>query len=119
MYNGNLVTCLSIKSSLPDTTPAEKEQYKLTMQQMVEKNLEIASSHHGEDSIHLLYQISSTLTNKIALGSITTATDANPLIKRMRAIITKFHGGDPAKVSNQLFFQQQLLYAQMLEATSI
>lgn len=48
-----------------------------------------------------------------------TATDANPLIKRMRAIISKFHGGDPTKVSNQLFFQQQLLYAQMLEGTSM
>lgn len=32
----------------------------------------------------------------------------------MKDIISKFHG-DVRNVSNQLFFQQQLIYAQMLE----
>jgi len=41
------------------------------------------------------------------------------MIKQMRAIITKFHNGDPRNLSNQLFFQQQLLYAQMLEGSSV
>jgi tetratricopeptide (TPR) repeat protein len=55
MYNGNLVTALSIKSSLPGTPLAEKEQYKVTMQQIVDKNLEIAEAAYGAESIHLLY----------------------------------------------------------------
>jgi hypothetical protein len=55
MYNGNLVTALSIKSSLPGTSLAEKEQYKVTMQQIVDKNLEIAEAAYGAESIHLLY----------------------------------------------------------------
>ena len=59
------------------------------------------------------------MTNLIALGEIQTPTQANPMIKQMRSIITKFHHNDPRNLSNQLFFQQQLLYAQMLEGSSV
>jgi hypothetical protein len=37
------------------TSLAEKEQYKVTMQQIVDKNLEIAEAAYGAESIHLLY----------------------------------------------------------------
>jgi hypothetical protein len=78
---------------------------------IIDKNLEIAEKAYGKENIHLLYYLSSTITNRIALGVINTPSQANPLIARMRAIVSKFHGGDPRALANQLIFQQQILYA--------
>ena len=36
----------------------------------------------------------------------------------MKSIIAKFHGGHPGKLANQLFFNQQLLYCNLLENTA-
>jgi len=52
------------------------------------------------------------------LGEINTNAEANPLIKWMREVITTFHGGDPRALANQFFFQIQLLYAQILSAST-
>jgi hypothetical protein len=117
-YNGNLITCLSVKLNKKDVKEEEKEEAKKLINQIIDKNQQISEKTYGLESIHLLYYMSSSLTNRIALGEITTPTQANPTIKQMRLIITKFHGNDPRKLSNQLFFQQQLLYAQMLENQS-
>jgi tetratricopeptide (TPR) repeat protein len=65
----------------------------------------------------MLYHVSGHLINKLAMGDIISPTQANPLIQKMRKIITKFNGGDPRKLSNQLLFQVQLLYAQMLSGS--
>lgn len=64
------------------------------MRQIISKNIEIASSHFGPKSIHLLYHLSANLINKIALGEINSNQEANPLIKRMREVITHYHCGD-------------------------
>jgi hypothetical protein len=48
----------------------------------------------------MLYHVSGNLINKLALGEIVGPTQANPLIQKMRKIITKFNGGDPRKLSN-------------------
>lgn len=48
----------------------------------------------------MLYHYSGHLINKLALGEILTPTQANPLIQKMRKIITKFNGGDPRKLAN-------------------
>ena len=116
-YNGNLITSLSIKMTHKDKTEEEKTATKTIIKQIIEKNLDIATKTYGEDSIHLLFHLSSALTNRIALGEITSPTEANPAIKQMKTIIAKFHGGHPGKLSNQLFFTQQLLYCQLLEST--
>ena len=81
MYHGNLVTCLSLYMGKPETSDIEKAEVKKTIKQIIDKNLMIARSTYGEDSIHLLYFLSSTLTNLIALGEIQTPSEANPMIK--------------------------------------
>ena len=87
------------------------------MNDLIEKNRSISATTYGETSIHHLFYLSSTLTNKIALGEIVRPKDSNQYIKTIKEIIWKFHGGDMRNLKNQLFFQQQLLYAQMLEGT--
>jgi len=57
------------------------------------------------DSLHMLYHLQSCLINKIALGEICTPTEANPMIKEIRAIISKQHGGNAGYLLNQYFFQ--------------
>jgi len=74
MYNGNLVTCLSLSMSKPKISDIERAEIKKTIRQIIDKNLLIARTTYGEDSIHLLYFLSSTLTNLIALGEIQTPT---------------------------------------------
>ena len=107
-YNGNLITCYSgIKEF--------KDNKKETVSQIIQKNYEIATKTFSRTSIHLLYHLSMCLINKIAAGKIKSAKDANDLIKQMREIITKFHNGDVRNLNNQLFFQIQLLYAQIIE----
>jgi len=111
-YNGNLITTLNIKMNhQPDISEADQAAIKESMKQIIEKNYEIAKTTFGATSIHFLFYVSMTLTNKVALGEITKPTLANPMIKEMKEIITKFHGGDPRNLANQLFFQQQLIYA--------
>ena len=100
MFNGNIITCLSLKMGQPKVPEEEKAQTKKVVRQIIDKNLQIATKAYGEDSIHLLYFLSSTLTNLIALGEIQTPTQANPMIKQMRTIITKFHKGDIRNLSN-------------------
>jgi len=98
-YNGNLVTCYS------NTKDIEKQAERTeTVKQIIEKNIKIAEAAYGEESIHFLYHVSGNLINKLALGEILSPTAANPLIQKMRKIITKFNGGDPRKLSNQLLF---------------
>lgn len=87
-YNGNLVTCYS-------TWKEKKTQMMDRMKQIIQRNIEIAKKHLGENSIHILYHLSSNLINKIALGEINTNEEANPFIKKMREVITTFHCGDP------------------------
>ena len=94
-----------------------KEQHKEKVKQIVGKNIEIARATFDGESIHLLYHISTNMINKIALGEILTPTMANPLIKEMRSIITKFHDGNVRDLNNQIFFQVQLLYAQLLSGS--
>ena len=94
-YNGNLVTCYS------NTKDKEKvESRHETVKQIIEKNMKIAEKSYSEESIHFLYHVSGNLINKLALGEILSPTAANPLIQKMRKIITKFNGGDPRKLSN-------------------
>jgi len=71
---------------------------------LVEKNITLAEKSFKENSIHLLYHVSSNLINRIALGDISTPSQANPRIKQMREIIVKFNGGDPRLLHNQFFF---------------
>lgn len=96
-YNGNLVTCYS---SWKD----KKNQNMERMRQITQRNIEIATKHFGEKSIHVLYHMSANLINRIALGEINTNAEANPAIKKMREVITHFHS-DPKMLVNQLFFQ--------------
>jgi len=84
------------------------------LKRIIDKNLEIAEKTFSEKSIHLLYHYSSTFINRIALGEITSPSQANPFIKKIRLIITNWHDGNAANLNNQLFFQIQLLYAQLL-----
>ena len=97
-YNGNLVTCYS-------SWKEKKNEMMERMRQIIKKNIEIATNHFGEDSIHILYHMSANLINKIALGEINTNAEANPIIKKMREVITTFHNGDQKMLINQLFFQ--------------
>jgi len=60
---------------------------------IVEKNISIARKTYKADSMHMLYHLQSCLVNKIALGEIITPTEANPMIKEIRAIISKQHDG--------------------------
>ena len=76
--------------------------------------MKITTDAFGKDSIHLLYYLNSDMTNRYALGEV-TAPEITKKIKQMRDIIVKFNGGDPRKLSNQLFFQQQLQYARVLD----
>ena len=111
-YNGNLVTCYS--------QCKDKEIFKSkqeVIRQIIDKNFKIAKDTFGEESIHMLYHYSGHLINKLALGEILTPTQANPLIQKMRKIITKFNSGDPRKLANQILFQIQLLYGQMLSSS--
>ena len=96
-YNGNLVTCYS---SWTD----KKNEMMDRMRQIIKRNIEIATKHFGENSIHILYHMSANLINRIALGEINTNAEANPMIKKMREVITFFHG-DQKMLINQLFFQ--------------
>ena len=73
-FNGNIITCMSIKLNHKDKTDEEKEATRRIMRQMIEKNQEIATKAFGEDNIHLLFHLSSALTNRIALGEITNPT---------------------------------------------
>ena len=104
-YNGNLVTCYS-QCKDEELFKSKKESVK----QIIEKNFKIANDTFGQESIHFLYHLSGHLINKLALGDIMTPTQANPLIQKMRKIITKFNNGDPRKLANQMLFQIQLLY---------
>ena len=106
-YNGNLVTCYSAWKE-------KRTEYMDRMKQIIKRNIEIAIKHLGENSIHILYHLSSNLINKIALGEINSNQEANPLISRMREVITSYHNGNKSMLINQLFFQIQLLYAQIL-----
>lgn len=54
----------------PNVSIEERAQTKKVIRQIIDKNLQIATKAYGEDSIHLLYFLSSTLTNLIALGEI-------------------------------------------------
>ena len=103
-YNGNLVTCYS-------SWKEKKTEMMGRMKQIIQRNIDIAIKNLGENSIHILYHLSSNLINKIALGDINSNEEANPLIKRMREVITNYHNGDKSMLINQLFFQIQLLYA--------
>jgi hypothetical protein len=69
----------------------------------VDKNLKIVTDTFGADSIHLLYYLNSDMTNRYALGEV-KAPEITKKIKQMQTIIVKFNGGDPKKLSNQLFF---------------
>lgn len=109
-YNGNLVTCYSAWKE-------KRSQMMDRMRQITQKNIEIATKHFGENSIHILYHMSANLINRIAIGEINTNAEANPIIKKMREVITRYHG-DPKMLVNQLFFQIQLLYAQMLQSSA-
>jgi hypothetical protein len=94
-YNGNLVTCYS------NTKDEEKRVSRMeTVKNIIEKNMKIAEKSYNEESIHFLYHVSGNLINKLALGEILTPTAANPLIQKMRKIITKFNDNDPRKLSN-------------------
>lgn len=106
-YNANLVTCYC-------SWKEKKTEMMERMRQIIKKNIEIATNHFGEKSIHILHHMSADLINKIALGEINTNAEANPIIKKMREVITTFHCGDQKMLINQLFFQIQLLYAQIL-----
>ena len=82
----------------------EKEVTKEVINKIISTNYELALKTYGEDNIHLLYFLSTTLTNKIAVGAVDSPASMNPIIKQMRLIITKFHGNDPRALFNQLFF---------------
>ena len=97
-YNNNLITCFSHQKENP-------EEGKKKCKDIIEKNIGIARKTFGETSIHLLFHLSSCLINKIAIGEVTQAAEATPIVKQMRLIINKFNGGDPRQLSNQLFFQ--------------
>jgi hypothetical protein len=98
-YNGNLITVWTSGKS-----NKEVEKMKAKVKELVDANLDIAVKTYSENSIHVLYHIQGTLINRIGIEEITTPSQANPQIKKMRAIITEFHGGDPRRVDNQLFF---------------
>jgi hypothetical protein len=51
-------------------TAAEKLEMKETLKQIINKNYEIAEKTYGKESIHFLFYVSQTLTNKVALGEI-------------------------------------------------
>lgn len=92
-YNGNLVSCYS-------SWKEKKTEYKERMRQITARNLEIATKHFGEKSIHVLYHMSANLINRIALGEINTNAEANPSIKKMREVLTHYHG-DAKMLINQ------------------
>ena len=101
-YNGNLITCLNVQ--MRNEEPDQQKNTKAAIIALIAKNFELANKTYGSDSIHVLYFVSTTLTNKIAIGEISSPTEMNPLVKQMREIVTKFHGGDPRNLNNQLFF---------------
>ena len=55
IYNGNLVTCLSVRLSKKETTAEQKADVKLTIKNIIDKNYEVAKKTYGEDSIHFLF----------------------------------------------------------------
>ena len=120
-FSGNVISILSaqLRGTGPDGAGKDgdrsEQDIKKEMNDLIEKNRRISADTYGETSIHHLFYLSSTLTNKIALGEIVRPKDSNQYIKTIKEIIWKFHGGDMRNLKNQLFFQQQLLYAQMLE----
>lgn len=119
-FSGNVISILSAQMRGNEPESADKgekseEEIKKELNELIEKNHSISAKTYGEDSIHHLFYLSSTLTNKIALGEISRPAQANQHIRTIKEIVSKFHGGDMRQLKNQLFFQQQLLYAQMLE----
>lgn len=99
-YNGNMVTALNIKMTHQEgVSESEKEEIKRSLSRMISRNFEIAEETFGLDSIHMLFYISQTLTNRVALGEIDKPTLANPMIKQMKEIVSRFHG-DVRNVSN-------------------
>lgn len=103
MFNGNVVIGLSLRLFM-SKDDEERKGLKAEISEIIEKNLKIVTETFGKDSIHLLYYLSSDMTNRYALGEV-QAPEITKKIQQMQAIIVKFHGGDPKKLSNQLFFQ--------------
>tara|TARA_B110000285_G_C14562822_1_gene354302 strand:+ start:202 stop:492 length:291 start_codon:yes stop_codon:yes gene_type:complete len=81
MFNGNIVIGLSLRlyTSKDDE---ERAKVKEEIQGIIEKNLKIVTKTYGEDSIHLLYYLSSDMTNRYALGEV-TAPEITKKIKQM------------------------------------
>lgn len=81
-YNGNMITTLNIKMTHQEgVTEEQKAEIKTNLKQIIDKNYDIALKTFGLESIHMLFYISQTLTNRVALGEIDKPTLANPMIK--------------------------------------
>jgi len=62
-FNTNLITCYSMDYKT-------KGDRKEIISKIIERNYKIATDAYGMESIHLLYQISCYLINKIAIQEI-------------------------------------------------
>ena len=71
MFNGNTVIGLSVQlyTSKDDE---ERKKLKEEILNIIDKNLKIVTKAFGEDSIHLLYYLNSDMTNRYALGEVTS-----------------------------------------------
>ena len=85
-----------------EETQASKKD---VMNQLLDKNLEIAKKTYGNESIHMLKHQFVHFMCKMAISNTQDQNQAKFIIQMMVQIIQKFHGQTDGDISNQFYYQ--------------